>query len=309
MKESHALVRVEPTGHVQVYTEVSPHGQGTATTFAQIAADELGIRLEDIQILHGDTAMLPSGQGTFASRGMTLGGSAMYQGLQQVQQKMALIAAHLLDCRHEDLVFQDGNIVNDKDPQQAIVFAAVAAAAQQREVLPPDMEVGLEFPIHFILRDNPFGFGAHVVVVEIDRDTGMLRVLRYVAVHDCGRVINPLLLEGQVYGAIAQGIGQALGEGMRYSAEGQPLTGTLLDYPLPHAKEMLQIRTATRETPSPTNPLHLKGIGELPTVACAVAVVNAALDALSSTSVRHLDAPLTHEKLWQALQTMERETV
>lgn len=304
MKESHALVRVEPTGHVQVYTEVSPHGQGTATTFAQIAADELGIRLEDIQILHGDTAMLPSGQGTFASRGMTLGGSAMYQGLQQVRQKMARIAAHLLDCRHEDLVFQDGNIVNDKDPEQAIAFAAVAAAAQQREALPPDIEVGLEFPIHFILRDNPFGFGAHVVVVEIDRDTGMLRVLSYVAVHDCGRVINPLLLEGQVYGAIAQGIGQALGEGMLYSPEGQPLTGTLLDYPLPHAKEMLEIRTATRETPSPTNPLHLKGIGELPTVACAVAVVNAALDALSSTNVRHLDAPLTHEKLWQALQAM-----
>src|SRR5215831_10785813 len=232
MKESHALVRVEPTGQVKVYTEVSPHGQGTETTFAQIVADELGVRPEDVQVLHGDTAMLASGQGTFASRGMTLGGSAMYQGLQQARQKMALLAAHLLDCRPEDIVFQDGNLVNGSRPEHALTFAEVGAAAQRHEQLPPGIEAGLEFPAHFVLRDNPFGFGAHVAVVEVDRDTGALNVLRYVAVHDCGRVINPKLLEGQVYGAIAQGLGQALGEGMRYSPEGQPLTGTLLDYPL-----------------------------------------------------------------------------
>ena len=302
MKESHALIRVEPTGQVKVYTEVSPHGQGTETTFAQIVADELGVCPEDVQVLHGDTAMLASGQGTFASRGMTLGGSAMYEGLQQARRKMALLAAHLLDCRPEDIVFQDGKLVNESRPEHALTFAEVAAAAQQREQLPPGTEPGLEFPVHFILRDNPFGFGAHVAVVEVDRDTGALNVLRYVAVHDCGRVINPKLLEGQVYGAIAQGLGQALGEGMRYSPEGQPLTGTLLDYPLPHAKDMLEIRTATRETPSPTNPLRLKGIGELPTVACAVAIANAALDALSGTSVRHLDAPLCAEKVWRAVQ-------
>jgi len=226
----------------------------------------------------------------------------MYEGLQQARQKMTLLAAYLLDCRPEDIVFQDGKLVNASRPEHAITFAAVAAAAQQREQLPPDTEPGLEFPAHFILRDNPFGFGAHVAVVEVDRDTGALNVLRYVAVHDCGRVINPKLLEGQVYGAIAQGLGQALGEGMRYSPEGQPLTGTLLDYPLPHAKDMLEIRTATRETPSPTNPLRLKGIGELPTVAGAVTIANAVLDALSGTSVRHLDAPLSAEKVWRALQ-------
>jgi carbon-monoxide dehydrogenase large subunit len=302
MKESHALVRVEPTGQVTVYTEVSPHGQGTETSFAQIAADALGIRPDDVQVRHGDTAMLPSGQGTFASRGMTLGGAAMYDGLQQVRQKMAHLAAHLLDCWPDDLVFQDGTIVNTQNPQQRIAFAEVAAAAQRPEVLPPGMEVGIVCSTHFILRDNPFGFGAHVAVVEVDRDTGMLRVIRYAAVHDCGRVINPRLLEGQVYGAIAQGIGQALGEGMLYSPEGQPLTGTLLDYPLPHARDMVTIRTATRETPSPTNPLDLKGIGELSTVACAVAVVNALVDALSGANVRHLDAPLTAEKVWRALQ-------
>src|SRR6202007_155792 len=175
------------------------------------------------------------------------------------------------------------------------------AAAQRREQLPPDMALGLEFPVQFILRDNPFGFGAHVAVVEIDPSTGAVKILRYVAVHDCGRVINPRLLEGQGYGAIAQGLGQALGEGRQYSPEGQPLTGSLLDYPLPHAKDMLEIHTATRETPSPTNPLRLKGIGELPTVACAVAITNAALDALAGTGVRHLDAPLSAEKVWRAL--------
>jgi carbon-monoxide dehydrogenase large subunit len=295
-------VRVQPSGQVQVYTEVSPHGQGTATTFAQIAADTLGVRPEDVQVLHGDTDMLPSGQGTFASRGLTIGGSTMYAGLQQARHKMARLAAHLLDCRPEDVVFRDGQVSSAHHPEQALAFAAVAAAAQQRELLPPDMEVGLEFPVQFTLAENPFGFGAHVVVVEIDRDTGALHILRYVAVHDCGRVINPKLLEGQVYGAIAQGLGPALGEMMYYSPEGQPLTGSLLDYALPHARDILPIRTATLETASPTNPLGLKGVGELPTVACTVAVVNAAVDALAGTTVRHLDAPLTAEKLWRAVQ-------
>jgi aerobic carbon-monoxide dehydrogenase large subunit len=302
MRRGTALVRVLPSGQVQVYTEVSPHGQGTATTFAQIAADALGVQPEDVQVLHGDTDMLPSGQGTFASRGLTIGGSTMYAGLQQARQKMARLAAHLLDCRPEDVAFRDGRVWSAHHPEQSLAFAAVAAAAQQRDILPPDMEVGLEFPVQFTLADNPFGFGAHVVVVEIDRDTGALRIVRYVAVHDCGRVINPKLLEGQVYGAIAQGVGPALGEMMYYSPEGQPLTGSLLDYPLPHARDMLAIRTAILETPSPTNPLGLKGVGELPTVACTVAIVNAALDALAGTKVRHLDAPLTAEKLWRAVQ-------
>jgi carbon-monoxide dehydrogenase large subunit len=304
MRRGTALVRVQASGLVQVYTEVSPHGQGTATTFAQIVADTLGVRPEDVQVLHGDTDMLPSGQGTFASRGLTIGGSTMYAGLQQARQKMARVAAHLLDCQPADVQFQEGRVFSSGRPDASTAFAAVAAAAQQREMLPPDVEAGLEFPVQFTLPENPFGFGAHVVVVEVDRDTGALRIVRYVAVHDCGRVINPKLLEGQVYGAIAQGLGPALGEMMVYSPEGQPLTGTLLDYPIPHARDIPELRTAILETPSPTNPLGLKGVGELPTVACTVAVVNAALDALAGTSVRHLDAPLTAEKLWRVLQGM-----
>jgi carbon-monoxide dehydrogenase large subunit len=286
---------------VQVYTEVSPHGQGTATTFAQIAADALGVRPEDVQVLHSDTALLASGQGTFASRGLSVGGSAVYAGLQQARQTMARLAAHLLDCWVEDVVFWEGKVYNDRNPAQVMTFAEVAAAAQQPDRLPSELATGLEFPVTFTLHDNPYGFGVHVAVVEVDRDTGALTLRRYVAVNDCGRVINPKLLEGQVYGAIAQGLGQALGEGMHYSEAGQPLTGSLLDYPLPHAKDVLEIRTATMQTLSPTNALGLKGIGELPTVACPVALVNAAMDALSDANVQHLDAPLTMEKLWRAL--------
>ena len=302
MKTSQALVRIQPDGQVQVYTEVSPHGQGTATTFAQIAADTLGIRPENVQVWHGDTTLLPSGQGTFASRGLTVGGSAVYAGLQQARQAMARLASHLLDCWVEDVVFREGKVFSERNPTQVMTFAEVAAAAQQPHKLPPDLAPGLEFPVTFTLHDNPYGFGVHVAVVEVDRDTGALQVRRYVAVHDCGRVINPKLLEGQVYGAIAQGLGQALGEGMHYNEAGQPLTGSLLDYPLPHARDMLEIRVDTMPTLSPTNALGLKGIGELPTVACPVALVNAVVDALAGANVQpQLDAPLTTEKLWRAL--------
>lgn len=302
MRNSSARIRVEPTGKVKVYTEVSPHGQGTETTFAQIVADELGVRIEDVQVLHGDTDMLPSGQGTFASRGLTIGGSAMYVGLQEARRKMARIAARFLECSPEEIVFQAGQVFDRRYPEQSLAFSQVAVAAQQRDLLPPGMEVGLEFPVNFALTENPFGFGAHVAIVEVDRDTGEVRILRYAAVHDCGRVINPKLLAGQVHGAIAQGLGPALAEAMSYSPEGQPLSGTLLDYAIPVADDMPAINMDIRETPSPTNPLGVKGIGELPTVAAPVAVANAVLDALSSFGVRHIDIPLTPAKLWHAMQ-------
>ena len=306
MLNSHARVRVEPTGQVKVYTEVSPHGQGTETTFAQIVADALGVNIEAVQILHGDTEMLPAGQGTFASRGLTVGGSAMYAGVQQVRQKLSRIAARFLECQPEDIVFRAGNVFDTRYPEQALPFAQVALAAHRPESLPPGVEVGAETQVSFRLPDNPFGFAAHVAIVEVDRDSGEVKLLRYAAVHDCGHVINPLLLEGQVYGAIAQGLGQALGEVMFYSAEGQPLTGTFLDYAMPVADDMPPIYLAIRETPSPTNALGVKGIGELPTVATPVAVANAVMDALASFGVRHLDTPLTSEKIWRALQSPGR---
>ncbi len=301
MLKSNARVRVELTGQVKVYTEISPHGQGTATTFSQIVADTLGVRPDDVQILHGDTAMLPWGQGTFASRGLSVGGSAVYTGLLEVRQEMAQAAARLLECAPQDIAFQAGQLVNQRNPAQTLSFPEVVAMAQSPEHLPEDGEGGLEFHVEFGLTDNPYGFGAHVAVVEIDRDSGELRIVRYAAVHDCGRVINPKLLEGQIYGAIAQGLGQALGEDMHYSPEGQPLAGTFLDYPIPHARDIPTVQMAIMQTPSPTNPLGLKGAGELPTVASPVALTNAVLDALSGLNVRDFDAPVTTEKIWRAL--------
>ena len=291
MLNSNARVRVEPTGEVTVYTEVSPHGQGTETTFAQIAADTLGVEPERVRVRHGDTDMLPWGQGTFASRGLSVGGSAMYEALQQVRENLSHVAAEHLDCAPQDIDFRDGQLVNRHDPARSMAFDAAAAASSS----------GLERQIEYGLPNNPFGFAAHVVVVEIDPETGALRFLRYAAVHDSGRIINPKLFEGQVYGAIAQGLGQALGEGMFYSDDGQPLTGSFLDYVMPRAATLLPLRAEAMETPSPTNALGLKGVGELPTVACPVAVVNAVLDALSDTPARHLDAPVTQEKIWRAM--------
>jgi aerobic carbon-monoxide dehydrogenase large subunit len=302
MKTSQARVSVEPTGRVKVYTEVSPHGQGSETTFAQIAADELGVPVEAVQVLHGDTDMLPAGQGTFASRGLTIGGSAVYVGIQEARQKMARLAARFLECPSDAIVFQGERIFDQRYPDQTLTFSQVAAAAYRPEMLPAGMEPGLECLVSFMLPENPFGFAAHVAVVEVDCTTGEVEFLRYAAVHDCGRVINPTLLAGQVHGAIAQGIGPALVEAMTYGPEGQPLTGSLLDYAIPSADEVPELRLDIRQTPSPTNPLGVKGIGELPTVAAPVAVANAVMDALAPYGIRHLDLPLTAEKIWRALQ-------
>jgi aerobic carbon-monoxide dehydrogenase large subunit len=184
-------------------------------------------------------------------------------------------------------------------------FAAVAAAAYDQSRLPPGVEAGLAFSGTYTLPGNPYAFGAHVAVVEVDRETGEVTFLRYAAVHDCGRIINPKLVEGQMYGGMAQGFGQALMEGMVYTSEGQPLTGSLLDYAIPRAGALPEVILETMETPSPTNPLGVKGIGELPTVATPVAVANAIMDALSSVGVRHIDTPLTAEKIWRALHGVE----
>ena len=298
----HARVIVEPSGRVTVHTGVSPHGQGTATTFSQLVADELGVTPSDVRVLHGDTDALPAGGGTAASRGLVAGGSAMYYPLQEVRQKLLPIAAHLLHCPAEDVVFQEGRVFNRNNPGQDIPFSRVAAAAHSEELLPPGVTPGLDVTGSHTVPLSPYSFGAHVAVVEVSQDTGSVKILKYVAVHDAGRIINPMLAEGQVQGAVAQGIGQALMEGMTYSPEGQPLTAALMDYALPHAQSLPDMALETVETPSPLNPLGAKGIGELPTVAAPVAVANAVMDALSGVGVRHIDTPLTPEKIWHALQ-------
>jgi aerobic carbon-monoxide dehydrogenase large subunit len=296
-----ARVTIAPTGQITAYTGVSPHGQGSGTTFAQIIADALGVSPTEVQVRHGDTAIFPVGGGTGASRGLTVGGSALYAVLQDARQKLARLASHLLPCPAENLVFQSGHVRNHRNPEQVMPFAALAAAAYDEALLPADLSVGLDFSGTYTLPGNPYAFGAHVAVVEVDRQTGEVSLLQYVAVHDCGRIINPKLVEGQMYGGIVQGLGQALTEGIVYTPEGQPLTGSLLDYAVPKAAAIPHLILETMETLSPTNPLGVKGIGELPTVAAPVAVANAVMDALCLIGVRHIDTPLTPEKIWRAL--------
>jgi carbon-monoxide dehydrogenase large subunit len=223
--------------------------------------------------------------------------------LEQARDKLAQIAAQLLHCPAEDIVFEEGRVRSRQSPGRGLEFSQVAAAAHNEELLPPGGSVGLEFDGSFTLPHSVFGFAAHVAVVEVDPDTGEIKIIHYAAVHDCGRIINPMLVDGQVHGAIAQGVGQALTEAIVYSAEGQPITGSLMDYGLPLASEFPNMILDSIETPSPLNPLGAKGVGELPSVAAPVAVTNAVLDALASAGVRHLDAPLTPEKVWRALQS------
>ena len=307
MRVDSARVEVGRQGEVTAYTGVSPHGQGTETSFAQIVSAELGIAPSQVQVLHSDTAIFPSGGGTAASRGTVVGASALYVVLQQAREKLSRIASHLLKCPAGDVAFEDGRVFNLRDPDQTLSFAEAASAAYDEDLLPSGEEAGLDFSGSFTLPGNPFSFGAHVAVVEVDRDTGEVRVLRYAAVHDCGRIINPMLVEGQMHGGIAQGIGQALTEGMVYSKDGQPLTGSLLDYALPAAEEFPDLVLDTMETPSPVTPIGAKGIGELPTVAAPVAIANAVMDALSDSGVRHIDTPLTPEKIWRALHGKDQE--
>ncbi|MEE8465291.1 MAG: xanthine dehydrogenase family protein molybdopterin-binding subunit [Dehalococcoidia bacterium] len=296
-----ARVIVNASGEVTVHTGVSPHGQGTETTFAQMAADVLGVTPADVQVLHSDTGILPTGGGTGSSRGLIAGGTSLNLVLQETREKLTAIAAHLLDCKQEDVVLQERLAFDQHDPQRTVPFTRLAEAAHTEELLPPGQEPGLDFKGSHSLPKSPYAFGAHMAVVEVSRETGAIKILKYIGVHDSGKIINPMLAEGQVHGAVAQGIGQALFEGMVYSPEGQPLSGSLMDYVLPRSDNMPDFILDTLETLSPLTAFGVKGIGELPTLAAPVAVVNAVMDALSKTGVRNIDTPLSPQKLWRAI--------
>jgi carbon-monoxide dehydrogenase large subunit len=302
-----ARMTIGPSGQITVYTGISPHGQGNATSFAQIVADELGVSPSQVRVLHGDTAVVPFGEGTSASRGLIVGGSAVYAVVHEARQTLATLASQLLSCAVEDVRFTDGHVLNRLQPQMHMTFAQLATAAYTGELLPAGTDHGLDFSAEYTLPNAPISFGAHAAVVEVDRDTGEVHILRYVGVHDCGQIINPKLVEGQIIGGIAQGIGQALSESMVYSEGGQPMTGSLLDYAIPKALDIPDLILDTLETPSPTNPLGAKGIGSVSTVPPPAALANAVVDALSSFGVRHLDMPLTAEKIWHAMQAMTGE--
>jgi carbon-monoxide dehydrogenase large subunit len=299
-----AEVTITPSGEIIVYTGISPHGQGSETSFAQIVADELGVHPAQVRVRHSDTALFPFGEGTSASRGLIVGGSAVYAVVQEARQHLAHLASELLACPAENVSFQNGCACNRHKPEEQLTFAQLVTAASGRAHESVERDRGLVFSGTYTLPGAPFSFGAHAVVVEVNRETGQVTILRYVGVHDCGRIINPRLVEGQIIGGIAQGLGQALSEDVVYSPEGQPLTGSLLDYALPKAHEVPPLILETLEVPSPTNPLGAKGIGSVSTVPAPAAVANAVLDALAGFGVRHIDTPLTAEKIWRAIRRM-----
>jgi carbon-monoxide dehydrogenase large subunit len=303
MLEEHARCIVGPDGDVEVHTGIAPHGQGTETTFAQVVADELGIAPGDIRVRHSDSAILPHGGGTSASRGVIAGGTVLYNVVQEAREKLTNVAGHLLDCPPGNIELTEGRAVDRNNPSHNVPFAQVAAAAHNEELLPAGEEPGVDFRSVNTLSRSPYSFGSHVAVVEVSRENGAIKILQYTGVHDSGKVINPMLYDGQIHGAIAQGIGQALWEGMVYDDAGQPLSGSMMDYVLPKSIDLPDFDLdSTFETPSPITALGVKGIGELPTLAAPVAIANAVMDALSSAGVKHIDTPLTPEKVWQALR-------
>jgi carbon-monoxide dehydrogenase large subunit len=289
-------VEVHADGTVTVKAGTSAHGQGHATAFAMLVADRLGVPLEAVRYVQSDTALVPTGGGTGGSRSLQIGGSAVAGAADAVLAAGRAMAASLLEAAEGDIVVSEGGGLGVAGvPARALSWAELATAGEKQGT-------PLMAEQDFAQPGATFPFGAHVAVVEVDSETGLVRPVRHVAVDDCGRVLNPLLVEGQQHGGIAQGIGQALWEAIAYDADGNPLTATLADYGLPSAAEFPSFETAGTETPTPHNPLGAKGIGESGTVGSMPAVQNAVIDALSHLGVRHVDPPLTPERVWRAIR-------
>ena len=300
-----ASVNVEATGKVAVMTGISPHGQGEETSFAQLTADALGIPMDDIVVVHGDTAKVHYGIGTFGSRGISIGGSALHLALQDVVAKATKYAAHMMGVDAETVTFE-GGVFSSEATDSTLTLADVALEAHLCRQLPPGTEPGLAATRFFEPSNFAFPFGAHICVTEVDKETGEVDIQRFVAVDDCGRIINPLLVEGQIHGGIAQGLGPAFQEGVIYDDEGQLLNGTLMDYSIPKARNMPWIETDRTETPSPVNPLGTKGVGEAGTIGSLPAFVNSVVDALSPLGIEHIDIPMTSQSIWNAIHERSR---
>ena len=297
-----ALVRVHPTGSVTAYTGTSPHGQGHETGFAQIVADRLGVTPDQVEVMHGDTATGPFGKDTYGSRTLAVGGEAIVRAANKVVDKARRIVAHKLEAAPEDIEVRDGKFSVKGSPDKAMTLAEVAGEAYIPIDLPEDLEPGLEETSFYDPENFTWPFGAHACVVDVDVETGKVKVVRYVAVDDCGPAINPLLIDGQVHGGIVHTIGQALYEQVVYDAEGQLATGTFVDYALPSAAEIPTFETDRTETPSPVNTLGVKGVGEAGTIGATPAIGNAVIDALRPLGVTFVNLPYTPMRVWQAIQ-------
>lgn len=296
-------IRVHATGKVTVLTGAHSHGQGHDTTFRQIVADQFGINPNDIDISHGDTAVITNGMGTYGSRSTSVGGSALVRSAEKVRGKMMKLAAHLLEADEADMAFDaaTGNFHVKGSPDKAKSFGELAFAAYTAHNMPAGMEPGLEEDTYYDPANFTYPNSAHIAQVEIDKETGQITIQKYFAVDDVGNVINPMIVRGQVVGGIAQGVGQALWEGAQYDAGGQLVTGSLLDYTMPRADGFPMIQTSRTVTPSPHNPLGVKGVGEMGTIASTPTIVNAVMDALAPLGVKHIDMPLTAEKVYAAI--------
>jgi carbon-monoxide dehydrogenase large subunit len=309
-----ATVRIEPTGMVTVLTGASPHGQGQETSFAQLAADELGVDMDHVTVIHGDTSIVQYGIGTFGSRATAVGGTAVFMAIAKLKEKATKIAAHMLGVEESTVVFSEGQFAvqaaqaaaggassSGGSSGRTISIQEVALAAHLAKEIPPGSEPGLSATHFFEPTNFTFPFGTHIAVVEVDRETGEVKFLRYVGVDDCGKVLNPMLVDGQVHGGIVQALGQALYEELVYDEQGQLITGTLMDYAVPKAAFIPWMELDRTETPSPVNPLGVKGVGEAGTIGATPAIVNALVDALEPFGVRHLDMPVRPEGLWRII--------
>ncbi len=300
-----AIVRFYPSGKVNVMVGIAPHGQGEETTFAQIVADELGVDVDDVEVLHGDTDLTPMGWGTYGSRSTAVGSGALMSAIGKIKEKSKIIAAHLLEASVDDIEYADGKFFVKGSPDKAKTIQDIALMGNVAWNMPQGIEPGLEASAFFDPPNFVYPFGSHIAIVEVDAETGEVNLKRYIAVDDCGPIINPMIVEGQIHGGLAQGIGQALWEGAVYDENGQLLSGTMLDYTVPKAIFFSPFELAKTETPTDVNPLGVKGIGETGTIASTAAVYNAVMDALAPLGVAKIDMPLTPERVWRAIQSSQ----
>jgi carbon-monoxide dehydrogenase large subunit len=295
-----ASIRMLPTGKVEVVTGTSPHGQGHVTAWSQIAADALGVPFDDITVIHGDTQSAPLGMDTYGSRSLVVGGVAVHLAARKVIDKARAIAAHLLEAAEGDVEFADGVFSVKGSPEARTTIQEVALATFAAHNLPDGVEPSLNSDAVLDPENFSFPHGTHLCAADVDTETGRVRIRKYVAVDDVGRVINPLIVEGQVHGGIAQGIGQALYEEAVYDADGNLVTGTMVDYLVPAAPDLPEFHTDRTETPATSNPLGVKGVGEAGTIASTPAVVGAVVDALRHLGVTEIRMPCTPERVWRA---------
>ena len=297
-----ADLRMLPSGKAKLMIGVNPHGQGEETTFAQVVADQLGIPVEDVEVVYGDTEKTPMGWGTYGSRTTAVSSGAIMGAIDKLKEKGAKVAAHLLEASEEDIEFEDGNFFVRGSPEQSKSIQEVTLMATVAWDMPEGVEPGFETSSFFDPANFVYPFGTHIAVVEVDAETGEVDLQRYIAVDDCGNVINPMIVDGQVHGGVAQGVGQALWEGAVYDDDGNLLTGSMMDYAIPKAEFLPDFEVDKTITPSPVNPLGVKGVGETGAIASTVAAYNAVIDALRPLGVSQIDMPLTPEKVWTAIQ-------